>query len=91
MTGASRELSTLSGAGGAFYNGMWGLCKWSEEEVTELDIMELEALMCVLWIATLLDINPELLRGRRFVFRNDNKPWCFVCNDNDSAKHLNTN
>jgi hypothetical protein len=86
VTGASRELSTLSGAGGAFYNGMWGLCKWSEEEVTELDIMELEALMCVLWIATLLDINPELLRGRRFVFRNDNQPRCFACNDNDSSK-----
>jgi hypothetical protein len=48
--------------------------------------MELEALMCVLWIATLLDINPELLRGRRFVFRNDNEPWCYACNDNDSAK-----
>jgi hypothetical protein len=65
---------------------MWGLCKWSTEEVEELDIMELEALMCVLWIATLLDINPELLRGRRFVFRNDNKPWCYGCNDNNSAK-----
>jgi hypothetical protein len=86
VTDASRELSTLSGGGGAFYNGMWGLCKWSEEEVTELDIMELDALMCVLWIATLLDINPELLRGRRFVFRNDNTPWCYGCNDNDSAK-----
>jgi hypothetical protein len=88
VTGASRELSTLSGAGGAFYNGMWGLCKWSNEEVKELDIFELEALMCVLWIATLLDINPasELLRGRRFVFRNDNKPWCYACNDKDSAK-----
>jgi hypothetical protein len=86
VTDASRELSTLSGAGGAFYNGMWGLCKWSTEEVEELDIMELEALMCVLWIATLLDINPELLRGRRFVFRNDNEPWCYACNDNDSAK-----
>jgi hypothetical protein len=65
---------------------MWGLCKWTEEEVTELDIMELEALMCVLWIATLLDINPELLRGRRFVFRNDNQPWYYACNDNDSSK-----
>ena len=86
VTDASRELSTLSGGGGAFYNGMWGLCKWTEEEVRELDIMELEALMCVLWIATLLDINPELLRGRRFVFRNDNQPWYYACNDNDSSK-----
>jgi hypothetical protein len=41
---------------------MWGMCKWSTEEAEELDIMELEALMCVLWIATLLDINPELHR-----------------------------
>ena len=31
-------------------------------------------------------VRVELLRGRRFVFRNDNKPWCFACNDNDSAK-----
>jgi hypothetical protein len=34
--------------------------------------------MCVLWIATLLDISPELLR--------DNQPWCYACNDNDSSK-----
>jgi hypothetical protein len=63
VTDASRELSSLSGGGGAFYNGMWGICKWTEEEVTELDIMELEGLMCVLWIATLLDINPEHSKG----------------------------
>ena len=86
VTDASRELSSLSGGGGAFYNGMWGICKWTEEEVTELDIMELEGLMCVLWIATLLDINPQALQGRRFTFRNDNQPWYFACNANKSAK-----
>ena len=86
VTDASRELSSLSGGGGAFYNGMWGICKWTEEEVTELDIMELEGLMCVLWIATLLDINPQALQGRRFTFRNDNQPWYFACNANKSTK-----
>ena len=86
VTDASRELSTLSGGGGAFYNGCWGLCKWTPHEVEELDIFELEALMCVLWIATLLSIDPQALQGRRFTFRNDNKPWYYACNANKSAK-----
>jgi hypothetical protein len=86
VTDASRELSTLSGAGGAFYNGMWGLCVWTEEEVRELDIMELEALMCVLWIATLIEFDPGMLRGRRFTFRNDNQPWRDSHNANASNK-----
>jgi hypothetical protein len=36
-------LSTLSGAGGAFYHGMWGLWKWSKEQVEELDTGYLRA------------------------------------------------
>jgi hypothetical protein len=75
VTDASRELSTLSGGGGAFYNGMCAVCVWTPKEVTELDIFELEALMCVLWVATLIEMDPHLLRGRRFTFRNDNMPW----------------
>ena len=86
VTDASRELSSLSGAGGAFYNGLWGLCVWTEEEVRELDIMELEALMCVLWIATLIELDPCLFRGRRFTFRNDNMPWRDSHNANSSNK-----
>jgi len=86
VTDASRELSTLSGGGGAFYNGMYAVCVWTQEEVTELDIFELEALMGVLWVATLIELDPHLLRGRRFTFRNDNMPWRDSHNANRSNK-----
>jgi hypothetical protein len=34
----------------------------------------------------LIDKDPSLVQGRRFVARNDNKPWVFACNSNDSTK-----
>ena len=37
--------------------------------------MELEALMYVIFLKMVLDHDPALLAGRRFVARNDNQPW----------------
>jgi hypothetical protein len=60
--------------------------KWSEEELKELDIMELEALMYCIFLKMLIDKDPSLVQGRRFVARNDNQPWVAACNGNDSTK-----
>jgi hypothetical protein len=59
---------------------------WSAEEVEYLDIMELEALMYVLFLKMVLDYDPPLLAGRLFVARNDNDPWVHTCNSNDSTE-----
>ena len=72
--------------GGGFYNGLWTAVKWSVEELTELDIMELEALMYVIFLKMLIDRDPAIVSGRRFVARNDNQPWVAAANSNDSSK-----
>ena len=74
------------GGGGGFFNGLWTAVKWSEEELEELDIMELEALMYCIFLKMLIDRDPLLVQGRRFVARNDNQPWVAACNSNDSTK-----
>jgi len=74
------------GGGGGFFAGLWTAVWWSAEEVECLDIMELEALMYVLFLKMVLDYDPSLLAGRRFVARNDNDPWVHTCNSNDSTK-----
>jgi hypothetical protein len=76
----------VNGGGGGFFNGMWTAVKWSEEELKELDIMELEALMYCIFLKMLIDKDPSLVQGRRFVARNDNQPWVAACNGNDSTK-----
>jgi hypothetical protein len=60
--------------------------KWSEEELEELDIMELEALMYCIFLKMIIDKGPRLVQGRRFVARNNNEPWVCACNSNDSNK-----
>ena len=76
----------MQGGGGGFYNGLWTAVKWSVEELTELDIMELEALMYVIFLKMLIDRDPAIVSGRRFVARNDNQPWVAAANSNDSSK-----
>jgi hypothetical protein len=74
------------GGGGGFFGGMWTAVKWSAEEAANLDIMELEALMYCIFLKMLIDKDPGLVQGRRFVARNDNQPWVAACNSNDSTK-----
>jgi hypothetical protein len=74
------------GGGGGSFNGMWTAVKWSEEEIEELDIMGLKALMHCIFLKVLIDKDPRLVQGRRFVARNDNQPWVAACNSNDSTK-----
>lgn len=76
----------INGGGGGFFAGMWSAVKWSEEELEELDIMELEALMYCIFLKMIIDKDPRLVQGRRFVARNDNEPWVCACNSNDSTK-----
>jgi hypothetical protein len=75
-----------NGGGGGFFAGLWTAVWWSEEEVECLDIMELEALMYCIFLKMVIDHDPTLLAGRRFVARNDNQPWVASCNSNDSTK-----
>ena len=75
-----------NGGGGGFFAGLWTAVWWSKEEIECLDIMELEALMYVIFLKMVLDHDPSRLAGRRFVARNDNQPWVASCNSNDSTK-----
>ena len=75
-----------NGGGGGFFAGLWTAVWWSREEIECLDIMELEALMYVIFLKMVLDHDPSRLAGRRFVARNDNQPWVASCNSNDSTK-----
>jgi hypothetical protein len=76
-----------NGGGGGFFAGLWAAVWWSEEEIQSMPhIMELEALMYVIFLKMALDYDPSLLAGRRFVARNDNQPWVASCSSNDSTK-----
>jgi hypothetical protein len=76
----------VGGWGGGFFAGMWCACKFSQYEIENLDIMELEAMTYCIFLKVLIDRDPKLVRGRRFAARNDNQPWVAACNSNDSSK-----
>ena len=48
--------------------------------------MELEALIYAIFLKMLIDHDPAIVSGRRFVARNDNQPWVAAANSNDSSK-----
>ena len=74
------------GGGGGFFAGLWTAVKFSAYEVANLDIMELEAMTYCIFLKMLVDRDPSLVMGRRFLARNDNRPWVVCCNGNDSSK-----
>jgi hypothetical protein len=76
----------VGGGGGGFFAGMWCAVKFSQYEIENLDIMELEAMTYCIFLKMLIDRDPKLVQGRRFTARNDNQPWVAACNSNDSSK-----
>jgi hypothetical protein len=62
------------GGGGGFFAGLWTAVKFSAYEVANLDIMELEAMTYCIFLKMLIDRDPHLVMGRRFLARNDNQP-----------------
>ena len=74
------------GGGGGFFAGLWTAVKFSAYEIANLDIMELEAMTYCIFLKMLIDRDPNLVMGRRFLARNDNQPWVAACNGNDSNK-----
>ena len=81
-TDACRSLQRLTGGGGACFGLMYQHFQFTKEEITWLTIMDLEALVFILWIHTLCTICPDQISGKRFL------TWC----DNDSVvKAVNKN
>ena len=78
--------ASTAGGGGGFFAGLWTAVKFSQYEIDNLDIMELEAMTYCIFLKMLIDRDPSLVTGRRFVARNDNQPWVAACNGNDSSK-----
>ena len=76
----------VNGGGGGFFAGMWCAVKFSQYEIANLDIMELEAMTYCIFLKMLIDRDPRLVQGRRFTARNDNQPWVAACNGHDSSK-----
>jgi hypothetical protein len=83
---ANRELSSLSGGGGAHFRCFYFATEWLPEEIRELDIYELEAFALVLWLHWLCHNCPpnaddrarghnNPVAGRTFTFRCDNESF----------------
>ena len=81
FTDASRELSTLSGGAGCVFVGNGAIqvqaqeFQFTKQEVTWLEICDLEGLVCVLWLKHLCETCPEQITGRRFWSWCDNRSF----------------
>lgn len=84
MTDASRSLQRLTGAGGAMFGNFFQQWSFTATEIRTLNIMELEALVLVVWLRYLWDTHPQMLAGRRFVMLCDNKPFVGSVNSRHS-------
>ena len=82
-TDASRSTHD-GGAGGIFHHWFFAF-KWAAEERQDLDIMHLEALACVLWVAWICHRQPQLITGKRFRMWCDNQPWVATVNKGRSS------
>ena len=60
---------------GAWFMGAFDYFTFTEEERATFDIMELEAIVFVMWVEALLRANPSKISGRRWRTRCDNLPW----------------
>jgi hypothetical protein len=85
FTDASRSRQRLVGGAGAVWRQYYMIFKFTPEEVRDLNIMELEGLVVVLWLAWLCDTHPEEVRGRRFLARCDNDPFVIDVNNRHST------
>ena len=75
FTDARRSLQKLTGGAGAVFGHRYQFFKFTDEEITWLTIMDLEAPTLILWIHTLRMVCPKLIAGKRFL------SWC----DNDNV------
>ena len=75
FTDACRSLQKLTGGAGAVFGHRFQFFKFTEEEITWLTIMDLEALTLILWLHTLCMVCPKLISGKHFL------SWC----DNDNV------
>lgn len=73
---------------GAWFNGWFDFFEFTAEERDAFDIMELEAIVFYLWLATLVTTDPSLVEGRLWTARCDNEPWVAVVNKGMSAKSV---
>jgi hypothetical protein len=55
------------GGSGGFFAGLWTAVKFSAYEVANLDITELEAMTYYIFLKMLIDRDPSLVVGRRFL------------------------
>lgn len=72
---ACRSVERMTGGGGAAYGVRYQHFRFTPAEIKGLTIMDLEALVLIVWMHTLCMICPEEISGRRFL------SWC----DNDSV------
>jgi hypothetical protein len=70
FTDASRS-ERAGGAGGVFHQYFFAWT-WSREELSELNIMELEGMAHVLWLNWICHHLPHMVAGKRFISRCDN-------------------
>jgi hypothetical protein len=85
MTDASRSLQRLTGAGGAMFGNFYQQWDFTVQEIKAFTIMELEALVLVVWLRYLWDTHPHMLAGRRFIMLCDNEPFVSCVNSRHST------
>lgn len=73
-----------TGGAGAWFGLEYMIFSFNEKE-REFDIMLLEGMVVVLWLEHLCDTKPELLTGRRFMAKCDNKPFVESFNEHHST------
>jgi hypothetical protein len=54
----------VNSGGGGFFAGMWCACKFSQYEIDNLDIKELEAMTYCIFLKVLIDRDSKLVRAR---------------------------
>ena len=84
MTDASRAIDKPSGAG-AVFGRFFMQFLFSDREVRELSIMDLEGLVVVLWLRYLCEHHRDAIRGKRFIGKCDNEPFVLDVNARKST------
>ena len=81
---ASRSKSKMRGGGGAVFGEMAMAFTFTPQELTWLDIADLEGLVSVLWIEAICQHCPDRISGKRFEAWCDNMVWVTAVNDHKS-------
>jgi hypothetical protein len=85
LTDASRSKQRLTGGAGAVFKQFYMMFKFTPREVANLNIMELEGVVVVLWLTWLCENHPGEVQGKRFLARCDNEPFVVAVNDRHST------